>query len=121
MGGKVLDVQKAHLVELIQAAEKVVEEEKSDEYYDNTQILLKAIKVGEAAIELRDSCSEAEEVYERRFVRNPEFPPPTADCTIWNASLECPVRAQRFSLCAFDQPVASSPLSSHGGGENYKG
>ena len=68
MGGKVLDVQKAHLVELIQAAEKVVEEEKSDEYYDNTQILLKAIKVGEAAIELRDSCSEAEEVYEGRDV-----------------------------------------------------
>ena len=68
MGGKVLDVQKAHLVELIQAAEKVVEEEKSDEYYDNTQILLKAIKVGEAAIEIRDSCSEAEEVYEGRDV-----------------------------------------------------
>lgn len=68
MGGKVLDVQKAHLVELIQAAEKVVEEEKSDEYYDNTQILLKAIKVGEAAIELRDSCSGAEEVYEGRDV-----------------------------------------------------
>lgn len=85
MGGKVLDVQKAHLVELIQAAEKVVEEEKSDEYYDNTQILLKAIKVGEAAIELRDSCSEAEEVYEGRDV-NEDWASYVNTAAIWTTS-----------------------------------
>ena len=68
MDDELLADQKAHLEELIEAAEKVVEEEKSDEYYNHSQILLKAIKVGEAAITLKDSYYAAEEVYEGRDV-----------------------------------------------------
>ncbi len=43
------------LVELIQAAEKVIEEEKSDDIMIITQILRKAIQVAKASIELKDS------------------------------------------------------------------
>ena len=69
MKGQLLSEQKTHLDELIQEAEKVIAEGKSEDYEKQSQSLSKAIRVGEAAISLRDAYDEARKVYDQRDVK----------------------------------------------------